>query len=89
MLNQMVKDAITKIGNKYLFSIPYTPMTNSPIKIYFGRFIITIYYNTIYNKSNIFLKTPCASIHANRNICFIILLSVEVVYANRMVLSVL
>ena len=35
--NQMVKDAITKSGNKYLFSIPYTPMTNSPIENYFNQ----------------------------------------------------
>ena len=33
----MVKDAITKSGNKYLFSIPYTPMTNSPIENYFNQ----------------------------------------------------
>ena len=35
--NQMVKDAIIKSGNKYLFSIPYTPMTNSPIENYFNQ----------------------------------------------------
>lgn len=35
--NQLVKDAITKSGNKYLFSIPYTPMTNSPIENYFNQ----------------------------------------------------
>ena len=35
--NQMVKDAITKSGNKFLFSIPYTPMTNSPIENYFNQ----------------------------------------------------
>lgn len=35
--NQMVNDAITKSGNKYLFSIPYTPMTNSPIENYFNQ----------------------------------------------------
>ena len=35
--NQMVKYAITKSGNKYLFSIPYTPMTNSPIENYFNQ----------------------------------------------------
>ncbi|ADX06649.1 hypothetical protein 162281052 [Organic Lake phycodnavirus] len=33
----MVKDVITKSGNKYLFSIPYTPMTNSPIENYFNQ----------------------------------------------------
>ena len=32
----MVKDAIIKSGNKYVFSIPYTPMTNSPIENYFS-----------------------------------------------------
>jgi hypothetical protein len=35
--NQMVKDPITKSGNKYLFSIPYTPMTNSSIENYFNQ----------------------------------------------------
>jgi hypothetical protein len=35
--NQMVKDVIIKSGNKYLFSIPYTPMTNSPIENYFNQ----------------------------------------------------
>jgi len=30
--NQFVKDAIINSGNKYLFSIPYTPATNSPIE---------------------------------------------------------
>ena len=35
--NDMVKEAILKSGNKYLFSIPYTPMTNSPIENYFNQ----------------------------------------------------
>jgi transposase len=35
--NEYVKDAITKSGNKYLFAIPYTPMTNSPIENYFNQ----------------------------------------------------
>jgi hypothetical protein len=35
--NQYVKEAITKSGNKYLFAIPYTPMTNSPIENYFNQ----------------------------------------------------
>ncbi len=35
--NDMVKEAIIKSGNKYLFSIPYTPMTNSPIENYFNQ----------------------------------------------------
>ena len=35
--NQMVKDAIIKSGNKYLFYIPYTPRTNSPIENYFNQ----------------------------------------------------
>ena len=33
----MVKYAITKSGDKYLFFIPYTPMTNSPIENYFNQ----------------------------------------------------
>jgi hypothetical protein len=32
-----VKDAIINSGNKYLFSIPYTPTTNSPIENYFNQ----------------------------------------------------
>ena len=35
--NQYVKDAIIKSGNKYLFSIPYTPKTNGPIENYFNQ----------------------------------------------------
>ena len=35
--NDMVKEAILKSGNQYLFSIPYTPMTNSPIENYFNQ----------------------------------------------------
>jgi hypothetical protein len=35
--NQYVKDAIINSGNKYLFSIPYTPKTNSPIENYFNQ----------------------------------------------------
>ena len=35
--NQFVKDAIINSGNKYLFSIPYTPTTNSPIENYFNQ----------------------------------------------------
>jgi len=35
--NEIVKEAITKSGNKYLFSIPYTPKTNHPIEAYFNQ----------------------------------------------------
>jgi transposase-like protein/transposase InsO family protein len=35
--NQFVKDAILNSGNKYLFSIPYTPTTNAPIENYFNQ----------------------------------------------------
>jgi hypothetical protein len=35
--NDIVKEAILKSGNKYLFAIPYTPMTNSPIENYFNQ----------------------------------------------------
>jgi hypothetical protein len=35
--NQFVKDSIINSGNKYLFSIPYTPKTNSPIENYFNQ----------------------------------------------------
>lgn len=35
--NDMVKEAILNSGNQYLFSIPYTPMTNSPIENYFNQ----------------------------------------------------
>jgi transposase InsO family protein len=35
--NDMVKEAILKSGNQYLFTIPYTPITNSPIENYFNQ----------------------------------------------------
>jgi len=35
--NQFVKDAIINSGNKYLFSIAYTPATNSPIENCFNQ----------------------------------------------------
>ena len=35
--NQMVKDDIKKSGNKYLFSISYTTITNYPIENYFNQ----------------------------------------------------
>tara|TARA_B100000795_G_C22799549_1_gene441107 strand:+ start:645 stop:1676 length:1032 start_codon:yes stop_codon:yes gene_type:complete len=35
--NNYVKDAITNSGNKYLFSIPYTPHTNGAIEAYFNQ----------------------------------------------------
>jgi len=34
--NDMVKEAILKSGNKYLFSVPYTPKTNS-IEMWFNQ----------------------------------------------------
>jgi len=33
----MIKNAITKSGNEYLFAIPYTPKTNNPIEAYFNQ----------------------------------------------------
>ena len=35
--NNYVKDTITNSGNKYLFSIPYTPHTNGAIEAYFNQ----------------------------------------------------
>jgi len=35
--NQYVKESILNSGNKYLFSIPYTPITNLPIEGYFNQ----------------------------------------------------
>ena len=35
--NDYVKDAIINSGNKYLFSIPYTPYTNGAIEAYFNQ----------------------------------------------------
>ena len=35
-INMYVKDAITNSGNKYLFTVPYTPKTN-PIENYFNQ----------------------------------------------------
>ena len=34
--NNYVKDAITESGNKYLFSVPYTPKTNA-VENYFNQ----------------------------------------------------
>jgi transposase len=34
--NDMVREAIIKSGNKYLFTIPYSPITNS-IEMYFNQ----------------------------------------------------
>jgi transposase len=34
--NQYVKDAIIKSGNKYLFSVPYSPVTNA-IEMFFNQ----------------------------------------------------
>ena len=30
--NELIKNAITKSGNKYLFAVPYTPRNNLPIE---------------------------------------------------------
>lgn len=35
--NQYIKDAITKSGNQYLYAVPYTPKTNSPIEQFFNQ----------------------------------------------------
>lgn len=35
--NNLIKDEIYKSGNKYLFSIPYTPNTNAPIENFFNQ----------------------------------------------------
>ena len=35
--NEYVKQAIINSGNKYLFSLPYTPKTNAPIEQYFNQ----------------------------------------------------
>jgi hypothetical protein len=35
--NELIKNAITKSGNEYLFAISYTPNTNLPIESYFNQ----------------------------------------------------
>ena len=35
--NHLIKNAIINSGNKYLFSIPYTPHTNGAIDAYFNQ----------------------------------------------------
>ena len=35
--NEFAKQAILNSGNKYLFSLPYTPKTNSPVEQYFNQ----------------------------------------------------
>jgi hypothetical protein len=35
--NELIKNAITKSGNEYLFALPYTPKTNNPIEAYFNQ----------------------------------------------------
>lgn len=35
--NELIKDAITKSGNHYLFAVPYTPRSNLPIEGYFNQ----------------------------------------------------
>jgi len=33
----LIKNAITKSGNYYLFAVPYTPRNNLPIEAYFNK----------------------------------------------------
>ena len=35
--NELIKNAITKSGNHYLFAVPYTPRSNLPIEGYFNQ----------------------------------------------------
>ena len=35
--NELIKNAIIKSGNDYLFAVPYTPKTNNPIEAYFNQ----------------------------------------------------
>ena len=35
--NEYVKDAIKNSGNKYIYSIPYTPYTNGAVEAYFNQ----------------------------------------------------
>ena len=35
--NELIKNAISKSGNKYLFAVPYTPRSNLPIEAYFNQ----------------------------------------------------
>ena len=35
--NELIKSAITKSGNDYLFAVPYTPRSNLPIEAYFNQ----------------------------------------------------
>jgi transposase len=35
--NELIKSAITKSVNKYLFAVPYTPRSNLPIEAYFNQ----------------------------------------------------
>ena len=35
--NELIKNAITKSGNYYLFAVPYTPRSNLPIEAYFNQ----------------------------------------------------
>ena len=35
--NELIKNAITKSGNTYLFAVPYTPRSNLPIEAYFNQ----------------------------------------------------
>ena len=35
--NELIKNAIIKSGNQYLFAVPYTPRSNLPIEAYFNQ----------------------------------------------------
>ena len=35
--NELIKNAITKSVNHYLFAVPYTPRSNLPIEAYFNQ----------------------------------------------------
>uniref|UniRef100_A0A6C0DKF7 Uncharacterized protein n=1 Tax=viral metagenome TaxID=1070528 RepID=A0A6C0DKF7_9ZZZZ len=48
--NDIIKDAILKSGNEYLYSIPYTPSSNAPIEAYFNQ--IKIYMKKNRNVEN-------------------------------------
>ena len=43
--NELIKNAIIKSGNKYLFAVPYTPRSNLPIEAYFNQIKNTLKKN--------------------------------------------
>lgn len=43
--NELIKNAITKSGNHYLFAVPYTPRSNLPIEAYFNQIKNTLKKN--------------------------------------------